>query len=109
MKTQRAILGLGQDMVVMLYRENRQPATSKDTIGADVIYQIRDEGDGGNDVTSPQVIDLSPISTYLPEENIERPALRSFLHSSQAMGSLEKLISSQIDSPDMKERITPLK
>lgn len=44
-------------------------------------------------MTSPQVIDLSPISTYLPEENIERPALRSFLHSSQAMGSLEKLIS----------------
>ncbi|EYC17908.1 hypothetical protein Y032_0029g1952 [Ancylostoma ceylanicum] len=52
----------------------------------------RDEGEG-NEVSSPQVIDLPPISTYLPEEHIERPALRSLLHNSQAMGSLEKLIS----------------
>ncbi|VDK58795.1 unnamed protein product [Cylicostephanus goldi] len=55
---------------------------------------FRDEGEG-NEVSSPQVIDLPPISTYLPEEhNIERPELRSLLHNSQAMGSLEKLIRS---------------
>ncbi|EYC17910.1 hypothetical protein Y032_0029g1952 [Ancylostoma ceylanicum] len=55
----------------------------------------RDEGEG-NEVSSPQVIDLPPISTYLPEEHIERPALRSLLHNSQAMGSLEKLIRSVV-------------
>ncbi|VDL74314.1 unnamed protein product [Nippostrongylus brasiliensis] len=55
------------------------------------VFRSRDEGDG-SDVTSPQVIDLSPISTYIAEEDIERQTLRSLLHSSQAMGSLEKLI-----------------
>ena len=56
-------------------------------------FRFRDEGEA-NEVPSPQVIDLPPISTYLPEEHIERPALRSLLHNTQAMGSLEKLIRS---------------
>ncbi|KAL6724281.1 hypothetical protein Aduo_019181 [Ancylostoma duodenale] len=60
----------------------------------DVLLE-RDEGEG-NEVSSPQVIDLPPISTYLPEEHIQRPALRSLLHNSQAMGSLEKLIRSVV-------------
>ncbi|WKY17314.1 hypothetical protein Q1695_001708 [Nippostrongylus brasiliensis] len=61
------------------------------------VFRSRDEGDG-SDVTSPQVIDLSPISTYIAEEDIERQTLRSLLHSSQAMGSLEKLISDDTTS-----------